>query len=461
MDRALVVLAGFASLAPRVAAQRSGSAEAADRYVSTELARQRIPGFAVAILRGDQVILARGYGFANLEHRVRATDSTVFEVGSVTKQFTAAAVVMLSEQGRLRLSDPITQYLPEGSSVWSGVTIQDVLTHTSGIPEYDADSTFDWHRDYTEDEFVRLAAKRPLDFVPGESESYSSTGYFLLGVIVHRVSGVTWGEFLQRHVFRPLNMRTAHVNSEADIIPNRAAGYEFTNDTLRNQEWVPPTISSTADLGLSLSARDLAGWAVGLDHEKVLSHAGLEASWSPVRLKSGESYPYGFGWHVTQQRGYRRIGHGGSWQGFQASIQRYPDFHLTVIVLANLAQANTEAIAFGIAGLMEPVLSAPHLWTGPRTGITPPRTIDRLLSDIASSADSLEVTPGLRRVTPTTRRERIGRWVNAITQWTSLGCDTVANRRIIRLGAEIQQICYAKGATPQGNILFSILYDAH
>ena len=209
------------------AAQTPALPNAVDRFIRAELARQRVPGLSVAVLRGDSIVLARGYGYANVEHHVPATDSTVYEVGSVSKQFTAAATVMLAEQGRLELDDPITRYLPEGSAVWPSVTIRHLLTHTAGIPE---DTMLNWRRDYTESELVRSAAAQPLDFEPGERESYSSTGYALLGLIIHRVAGVFWGDFVRDHIFRPLGMGTARVNSDIDIVPNRAAGYYLVND---------------------------------------------------------------------------------------------------------------------------------------------------------------------------------------------------------------------------------------
>lgn len=452
------ILACLLSLAAAAPAQTPDPIAAVERYVKAELSRKHIPGLSVAILRDNRLLLSRGYGYANLEHRVKATDSTVYQLGSMTKQFTAAAVVMLSEQGRLGLDDPITKYLSEGAPVWQGVTVRHLLTHTSGVPEIG--DTLDWRRDYTETELVRLAAGHPLAFAPGASWSYSSIGYTLLGVIVHRVSGVPWGDFLRDRIFQPLGMRSARVNSNTDIVPNRAAGYEFVGDTLRNQWWASPSLNSTAELGLSMSARDLVRWTIGLDQGKVLSQAALEASWTPVRLASGASYPYGLGWHVTQQRGYRRIGHGGSWQGFWTSIHRYPDFGLTVIVLANSAQANPESIAFGIAGLLEPRLQAPHLLTTPSPGATPPQPVDRLVADIIAGRDSAKTTPGLRAVTPESRRERIGSWFEAFKDWTSLGCDAVAGRRISRLGAEVHQICYSRGVAENGGMVFAILYDA-
>jgi CubicO group peptidase (beta-lactamase class C family) len=394
-----------------------------------------------------------------VEHHVPASDSTMYEVGSVTKQFTAAAIVMLAEQGRLRLDDPITRYLPEGSPAWAGVTLRHLLTHTSGVPQ---DTTLDWRRDYTEKELVLSAAALPLDFRPGEQESYSSTGYALLGIVVHRVTGRFWNDFLRDRIFRPLGMRTARVNSDLDIVPNRAAGYDLVNDTLKNQGWVSPSINATADCCLSLTVRDLAQWAVGLNHAKALSRAGQELSWTPVRLNDGGTYPYGLGWYIYQQRGYRRIGHSGAWRGFQATIQRYPDFDTTVIVLANLAPANVEGVALGIAGLLDPKLTAPHLLPGRLRGAAPPKPMERLLQDVASGKDSGEVTPGFAAHTSAGRRQQIARMLQDLQAWTFLGCDRVARGRMLRLGAHIDQICYGRGPVQEndrkGNIVFTVLY---
>jgi CubicO group peptidase (beta-lactamase class C family) len=441
----------------RAGAQTPPSLATIDRFVQAELARQRIPGMSVAILRGDSVLLARGYGFANLEHRVPATDSTLYAIGSVTKQFTAAAIVLLSQQGRLKLDDPITRYLPEGRAVWSGVTIRHLLTHTSGVPE---DTTLDWHRDYSESELVRSAAQQLL-FQPGELESYSSTGYALLGVIIHRVSGLFWGEFLRHHIFQPLGMRTARVNSDADSMPDRAAGYTLVNDTLQTPDPVSRSINSTADCCLSLTVRDFAQWAIGLNHRKILGRAGWEASWTPVRLNHAGTYPHGFGWNLFEQRGYRRIGHSGAWQGMHATIQRYPDFGLTVIVLLNLAQANSEGIAVGVAGLVQPALTLPHMMPTRLKGGAPPKGIDQLLRAIASDNDGVLVTSELAATFPKGRREIIAGFLPAIQTWTPLGCEDVLNRGITRLRSRIAHVCYAKGTAKQGSLLFTVLYDAN
>ena len=239
------VLACAASLLSSSLPAQVPQLDSVNRYVSAELKRQQIPGLSIAVLRGDQVLIARGYGFSNLEHRVPATDSTIYQSGSLGKQFIGAAVAMLAQQGRLNTEDRITKWLPEGKGVWDSITVRQLLTHTSGMPEY-TDSLIDLRKDYTEDALTRLAASRPLDFPPGEAWSYSNTGYALLGVLIHRVTGRFYGGVLRQMIFSPLGMRT-RIISEADIIPNRAAGYRLVGNQVKNQEWVSPSLNTTAD----------------------------------------------------------------------------------------------------------------------------------------------------------------------------------------------------------------------
>jgi CubicO group peptidase (beta-lactamase class C family) len=436
------------------AAQTPALPDTIDRFIRAELARQRIPGMSVAVVRGNRVLLARGYGFADPDRRIPATDSTIYPVGSLTKPFTAAGIVLLARQNRLGLDDPITRYLPE-RSVWSRVTIRHLLTHTSGIPQ---DTTLDLVREYSEAELVRSAA-RPLQFNPGELQSYSSTGYVLLGVIIHRVSGQVWGDFLRDRIFRPLQMAGARVNSDTASVP-RAVGYYRVNDTLQIPDPVSVSNNSTADCCLSVSVLDLARWTIGLNQAKVLGRAGLELSWTPVRLNDGGAYPYGLGWNLLEQRGYRRIGHSGAWLGCHATLQHYPDYGMTVIVLLNLGQANSEGIAVGIAGLVEPALTPPHLVAGGLGGESPPTSIERLLSDIASNREGGLVTPEFRATFPQPRRELIGSFLQMIHTWTPLGCEDVRDRGISRLRSKIEHTCYTKGTGKNASWLFTVLYES-
>ena len=441
-------------------AQRPGITDSITRYVESDLQRQHIPGASVAVLQGDRVLLARGFGLANVELHVPASDSTIYQSGSMGKQFTAALVEMLVGEGRVHLDDTITRWFPEGARVWNDITVRQLLTHTSGVPEY-TDSTFDPRKDYSEDDLVRLAAARPLDFRPGERWSYSNTGYLLLGALIRRVTGRFYGDLLRDSVFEPLRMRDSRVISEADIVPNRAAGYRLEGGQLKNQEWVAPSLNTTADGALYFTIRDLIKWAIALNEGRMPSRAALDTAWTPVRLSDGATYPYGFAWYLSDQRGHPRISHTGSWQGFKTVIARYPEYGITVIVLANLAEARVGAIAYGIAGMLEPALEPPHRM-GAAGGRMPPRPIPDLVRLIVSGSDSSRITARYARFLTPADRDDYRPLLDASRRWTSLGCDAVGSRRISRLGAAVAFVCHARSARSAdgggGGTALSVLY---
>ena len=452
----IIASASLPLLAGLLAAQPQDTT-AINRYVQTEMERQHIPGLSLAVLRGDRVVMSRGYGFANVELRVPASDSTVYQSGSMGKQFTAALVEMLVEQKRLRLDDPIARWFPEGASVWGDITVRHLLTHTSGVAEY-TDSTFDYRKDYTEDELVKFAASRPLDFRPGERWSYSNTGYVLLGALIHRVSGRFYGDFLRDSVFQPLGMRDSRIISEADIVPNRADGYVLDDSVLKNQEWVAPMLNTTADGALYVTVRDLAKWAVALNHGRVPSQSALDTAWTPVRLNNGTTYPYGFGWSIFNQRGRSRISHTGSWQGFRTVIARYPESGITVVVLANLAQAQVGAIAYGIAGMLDASLAAPHLTTW--SGVEPPAAIPALLRSIVANPDSARITRRFRQFLSPDLNDWYRGLVAPNRQWSFVGCDAVSTTAIVHLGTPVAYICHARSARASGGgTVVSVLYS--
>ena len=455
---ALVALASAGLLVSRGTAQSSRSLVAIDQYVRDEIRRQRIPAVSVAVLRNGRVILARGYGYANLEHRVPATDSTVYQSGSLGKQFTATLILQLADSGRLALDDPIRRYLPEGPPRWDSVTVRNLLTHTSGIPDY-ADSVVDLRRDYTEDELIRVAAGLPPLFAPGASWSYSNTGYVLLGAIIRRVTGRFYGDLLRERVFGPLGMHTARIISEADLVPHRADGYRLVGDTVKHQEWVSPTLNTTADGSLYFTVRDLARWAAGLDSGRVLSARDRAQAWTPVRLNDGGSYPYGFGWMLDPVRGRPREGHTGAWQGFRTSLERFPETGLTVIVLANLAEARPRSIGLGIAGLLDSTLVPPHRLGAALPGPRPPLPVDSVLRILAADSASTLLTPGLRRYLSPENR---GEWRElgaGVPEWTALGCDA-ARPPVEVLGAVASRYCYARRRGPEGGVVLTLAYTA-
>lgn len=344
---------------PAGAPGRAGDPVAAiDQAVTREMTAQRIPGVAVAVLRGDRVVVSKGYGRANLEHDVPVSDQTMFQSGSLGKMFTAAGVMALVEDGRLSLDVPVRTYLPEAPPAWSAITLRHLLSHTSGIPDYTGDA-LDYRKDYTEADLSALAYAMPLEFPPGTRWNYSNTGYVMLGVILTKTTGRPYWEFLRTRVFTPAGMPTARINTEAGIVPHRSSGYQIVDGELRHQDWVAPVLNTTADGSLLVSLRDLVAWTRAVRDRRVLSAASWTAMQTPVRLNSGRTFPYGFGWSVEQALGQRVVSHGGAWQGFKTQLTRFEGADLTVVVLANLAEADPEAIADAVAAAADPSLARP------------------------------------------------------------------------------------------------------
>lgn len=359
MPRRLLLASSLSTLFLAAAALSQPAVPAQiDEYVRAEMEKERVPGLAIAVVQDGKVIGAKGYGVASLELRVPVTPETVFQSGSIGKQFTATAVMMLIESGKLALDDTIAKYLAETPPSWKDITVRQLLTHTSGLTDYPAG--FDQRRDYTEDELLKAIESVPPAFTPGERWEYSNAGYVVLGILIHRVTGEFYGDFLRDRIFRPLGMTTARVISEAAIIPNRAAGYVGYQGQLVNQPWVAPALNRTADGSLYLTVLDLVKWDAALSNATLLPRAALERMWAPVKLNDGKTAPYGFGWFVMDANGHRLIEHEGAWQGFNANISRYVDDHLTVIVMSNLKSAKTQMMSHRIAGMIVPAVATSH-----------------------------------------------------------------------------------------------------
>lgn len=320
----------------------------ADAAVEAQRTAQKIPGVSLAVCRDGKLVKATGYGLANVELDVPVTPETIFQTGSVGKQFTSMAIMMLVEEGKIGLDDKLTKYIPESPAAWNEVTIRQLLTHTSGIADYGGEEqtmgkgVIDFRRDYTEEQLVEAFAKMPMDFAPGAKWSYSNTGYVLLGIVIHRVTGKFYGAFLQERIFQPLGMTSTIIISEANIVPHRSSGYRLVKGELKNQEWVSPTLNTTADGALYTNVLDLAKWDAALYTTKLIKQSSFEAMWTPVRLNDGKTYPYGFGWDLGPRNGHRAVSHDGAWQGFTMTIARYLDEHLTVIVMTNLDSDNSK-----------------------------------------------------------------------------------------------------------------------
>src|SRR6476660_481196 len=337
-------LLAFAALAPAQNAE-----DKVEAYIHSAMTKRQIPGLALLVVRDGKIVKQQGYGFSNVELQVPVKPETLFQSGSMGKQFTATAVMMLVEEGKVGLDDPLTKYFPEAPAFWSKVKVRNLLSHTGGFGDYP--DKFDFRKDYTEDELLKIVESIPLAYEPGSKWSYSNLGYLTLGILIHRVTGQFYGDFLQQRIFKPLDMESTRIISEADIVPNRSAGYRLVKGDLKNQEWVAPMVNTTADGSLYFSVLDLAKWDAALYTDKLLKKSSFDQMWTVVKLKDGQPNKghYGFGWFIDDRHGHRCIHHDGAWQGFQTAIDRYVDDQLTVVALSNLSGSEPGKITEHVA----------------------------------------------------------------------------------------------------------------
>ena len=360
--RRRLLLALVLSVAPAASGDTAGNAAAVDSFVRAQMDRLHIPGLSLAVVKDGQVVCSKAYGLADVELSVPVTADTVFQIQSITKTFTATAVMMLVEEGKLSLDDPVGKHLEHTPESWKPITLRHLLNHTSGIKDFINDPTASLRIDVSEQEVLEATAPRPLNFTPGQKYAYSNTGYHLLAMIIRKVTGQSYGDFLAERIFKPLGMDHTRVQDQSAIVPGRAEGYLWRGGKLARGQYVAQSILSYGGGGILSTAADLAKWDAGLRSEKLLKAATLEQMFTPATLNDGKKSGYGLGWGVNSYEGHRYVQHsGGHVTGFQSFIRRYPDDGLTVIVLINLSgNADPGKIAARVAGMFDPRLAPPE-----------------------------------------------------------------------------------------------------
>lgn len=334
----------------------SARADEVDKYVRAQLAERHIPGAAIAVIKNGRVVKAEGYGLASVEFNVPATKETVFEIGSVSKQITAAAIMLLIEEGKVNLDEKISKYLPATPDAWKNVSVRNLLTHTSGIKSYTGLSGFELTKRLTRDEFIKALGAQPLEFETGARYQYSNSGYNLLGFIIEAVSGKSYWDFTRERIFKPLGMNKTADRDPKYIIPNRATGYEWQNGSLVGRDYDLTDVFSAGAIVSTIE--DLAKWDAALRGDTLLKKESKMQMWTPAILNDGKPYPYGFGFRLSDVRGHKLISHSGQTAGFGANISRYVDDDLTVIVLTNLGEIGMGTLlANGIAKIYIPAIS--------------------------------------------------------------------------------------------------------
>jgi CubicO group peptidase (beta-lactamase class C family) len=325
-------------------------ADEIDNYIEKSMSRQHIPGLSLAIIRNGKIVKARGYGLASIQLNVPATPNTVYELASATKPLVATAILILSQDGKLSLDDKISKYIDNTPDAWKGVTIRNLLAHTSGIKDYLADLHHDFQYDTPPEKVVEAAMSAPLNFAPNDKWSYSNSGYVLLGMIVQKVSGQTYDVFLDERVFKPLGMTKTRRDVPDEIVPNRAVGYLWYGaGGFHDGDYLKYMMTNHGDRGILSTVLDLAKWDIALSTAGVLTPSSRDLMWMPVRLNDGSTHGYGLGWFVESVNGHRHIFHPGGAPGTATIISNYPDDKLTVILLANGGAAYVQALDSGVA----------------------------------------------------------------------------------------------------------------
>jgi CubicO group peptidase (beta-lactamase class C family) len=334
----------------------SANADELEDFVHKEREARRIPGLVVATIKDGKVDRVVTSGKASLDLDVPVKRNTAFEIGSMTKAFTAELIMILVEEGKVKLDEPIGTYLENTPETWKDITVRKMLTHTSGLPNYTSlrPAIIVNGERTSYDDLFDLVKNKQLDFKPGSKYAYSNTNYYFLGKIIEKTSGETFEKFLQEKILTPLGMENTTPQRARGIIANRAVGYM----QIATSYSIVPYLDSTGGYAagsLVSTVDDLAKWDKALLEGKLLKPESYGEMYKRVPIDGGVS-TYGFGWDVSEIAGHRAIQHGGGTGGFSTFIVRLPDDNLSVVVLSNLAQADVASIAHGVAKLVEPGL---------------------------------------------------------------------------------------------------------
>jgi CubicO group peptidase (beta-lactamase class C family) len=308
-------------------------------------------GISVAVARGDELVYSKASGFADLEFSIPADEQTMFRIGSVTKQFTAAAILKLAERGKLSVDDPLTKFLPDYPTHGHELTLRHLLTHTGGIPNY-TNLGPRWEvnkaRELTDEELVALWKDMEPDFAPGEKWSYSNSGFYLLGMVIAKVSGESYADFVRKNLFEPLKLARTRYDSNAEVLVNRAQGYAFENGKFANDDLLGMSQPGAAGALLS-TASDLVRWQQALVSGRVVKRESYEEMTLPFLLANGRETGYGMGLQLDRQAGQRCVWHGGGINGFNSVLLYFPDTALHIAVISNSERLRADALGLALA----------------------------------------------------------------------------------------------------------------
>ena len=400
-------------------------ADSLDDFINREIKKRQIPGLSVAVLRDGKVLKAASYGFANLEHQVPATNATVYEIGSISKQFASEALMLLVEDGKVNLDDPVNKYLPPNApATWQGIKVRNLLNHTSGLKDWTEIKEFSYRREYSAEEFISLVKDFPLNFQPKENWTYSNTNLPLIGIIVEKASGKSFEQFVGERIIKLLGFPTIRFKHQEDIVSNRATGYVSRNNVLKNGEPFRPKVIAASG-GILASATDLAGWWEAVLQGKLLKANSLDQMLAPTRLNDGRTVAHGFAFFIDTFNGHKVIQHFGSTVGGFGSIVRYyPKEKITVAVIGNLEDGGfgAEYIAKRVANFYVPGAFVGGLKEMPNAQT---QEFLQILKDIAANKNPEIMSPNFASKVSENFRKQLAENLKQMKSFAYLGTEKI------------------------------------
>jgi D-alanyl-D-alanine carboxypeptidase len=446
-----------------------------DEWVAALMARRRIPGLSVVVVRDGSIVRAGHYGLANVELNVPVTGETSFKIASMSKAFTAAALMLLVEDGTVGLDDPVTRHLDGLPPAWRDITLRQLVNHTSGLsndwdlnplvgtlePDDWTVNTSDYFlRNTTDDDFLRAIAAVPLLFTPGESASYAA-GTFVIGRVIEKVSGMPYADFMRVRIFEPLGMTRTMINDASRIVPHRASGYRLQRGELMNGYRISPAAEARGDVGVLTTALDLAKWDAAFRDTRLLSQASLDIIATPGRFNDGSTSWSGLGWNLALTRGGRTMFHGGGFRtGFSSTIERHVDADMTVIVVANLWNA-IDDIGQEIASFHHPEFRLISTMQ-PRADPDPARA--RMLRSVIELVGRSYVDPARMTEDFPIGLYNTPRWQErheGLRSFTFVDCEPRTPRGPDAGASAVSEVCFYSFADPRGTgyLVYSLTRD--
>ncbi len=453
---ALLFLTSFIHPLQALPAPGAGQTGSLDKFIAVQIRERKIPGLSVAVIRDGKVLKSSGYGFANLELKVPATKDTVYEIGSISKQFAAEAVMLLVDDGNLDLDDPITKYLPANApDIWRKITVRNLLNHTSGLKDWTEINDFSYRREYSAEEFIDLVRSFPLQFQPGENWLYSNTNLPLIGIIVERAGGRSFENYVTERIIKPLNLPSIRFKHQEDVVADRATGYVLRNDAWKNGEPFRPKVIAASG-GILANAVDLARWWEAVLKARVVKQSSLDQMLSPAKLKDGRTVAHGFAFFTDVFNGHKVIQHFGSTVGGFGSIVRYyPKEHIALAVIGNLEDGGfgSEYIAKRLADFYIPGAFVGGMKEAKDSFPNQTQTHLQILKSVADSKSSDSVSTSYTARVPETFRKQLGENLKQMRAFTYLGKETITSDHFV-LDPILVEVFHYKMTLAHGTVYY-------